>query len=244
MYGRMDKTKKISIARKVLAEIITKLPENIHVGLRVFGHRYRPTDKRAHRDTELIFPIGPIDKAKLIKTINSIKPRGKTPLVYSILQAPKDFEDIGRGTIIVITDGVETCGGDINSIAPALKKSELELKVNIVGFDIKEVEARKQLEAIARSTGGRYLDARNPEELLSSLEETLQVEFIIIDEKGKEKARGSVGGKPVKVLEGEYLLKLMLEPEPLQTKFIVRPETKSTLLLRKEKGKWYIKEKN
>ena len=67
----------------------------------------------------------------------------------------------------------------------------MELKVNVVGFDIREANARKQLEAIAESTGGRYLDARNPQELLSSLKETLHFEFAILNEKEISTSNGS-----------------------------------------------------
>jgi len=242
MWEKIGKKNKITIARGVLTKIIRELPESIHVGLRVFGHRYTARDKRANQDSELMFPIGPVNKAKLIGAIKKIKPRGKTPLVYSILQSPKDFEGIGKGAVIVVTDGKETCGGDINSVGPILKKSGLDLTVNIVGFDIKGADALEQLEAIAKSTGGRYLDAKNSRELLSSLRETLQVEFAILDEKGVEKARGLVGGKEIEILEGTYTLRLMLEPDILETKIEVGPKEKSTFLLTKENDKWSVKE--
>jgi len=122
--------------------------------------------------------IGKLNKDKMIQIVNRIIPRGKTPLVHSILQTPGDFKNIGKGTVILISDGIESCNGDINSVASVLKKSGLDLKVHIVGFDIKGQQARKQLEMIAESTGGRYLDAKNSRELLSSLEKTLQYNWL------------------------------------------------------------------
>ena len=68
------------------------------------------------------------------------------------VQAAKDFENIEKGTIILISDGIESCGGDIDSVAPTLEELGLDLKLHIVGFGIKEVDARKELEAIASST--------------------------------------------------------------------------------------------
>lgn len=243
MWGQIKGESKILIARKVLKQIINGLPDEMNVGLRVYGHRYSLKHMKACQDTELMVSIGPVAKNQLIETINKIQPKGKTPLVFSALQAVKDFEKINKGSIILITDGIESCNGDINSIAPALNGLGIDLKVHIVGFDIKEVEARKQLEVIAKSTDGVYLDAKDSQELLSSLEQTLQIEYAILDEKGDIKAKGFVGGKPVNVIEGTYTLRLMLETEPLETSITVNPEEKSVLLLKKEKDKWVIKEK-
>jgi Ca-activated chloride channel family protein len=240
MWGQIQGEAKISIAKKVLGQIIGELPDEMNVGLRVYGHRYGLNDKRACTDTELVVPIGPINKEQLTETVEKITPRGKTPLVYSVLQSIKDFEDLENGTGILISDGIESCDGDIESIAPAIKEAGLELQVHIVGFDIKEVEARKQLEAIAKSTGGVYLDAKDSQELLSSLEQTLKVEFVLVDEEGEIKARGVVDGEPVEILEGNYTLRLLLQPEPLELAVTVKPEETVRLTLKKEAEKWVL----
>jgi len=152
MWGQIEGVAKITIAKDVLEQITNGLPDEMNVGLRLYGHRYGLNDQRACQDTELKVPIGPIDKAVLIDIIKKIQPKGKTPLVYSVLQAGDDFKDIPNGSIILITDGIESCDGDINAIAPALKESGIELKLHIVGFDIKEAEARAELESIAKSS--------------------------------------------------------------------------------------------
>lgn len=131
----------------------------------------------------------------------------------------------------------------IDSIAPAVQNAGLELKVNIIGFDIKEAEAREQLEAIAASTGGAYLDAKDSEQLLSSLEQTLKVEFVLLDGQGKIIAKGTVGGKPVEILEGTYTLRLLLAPEPIEMEVSVRPDQTLKLLLKKDNQTWKIQEK-
>jgi Mg-chelatase subunit ChlD len=234
MWGQIKGEAKITIAKKVLAQIIQGLPAEMNVGLRIYGHRYGLNDKRACSDTELVVPIGQVDKEQLIETVNNISPRGKTPLVYSVLQSIKDFEDLENGTGILISDGIESCDGDIDAIAPAIKEAGLALQVHIVGFDIKEVEARKQLEAIAKSTGGVYLDAKDSQELLSSLEKTLKVEFVLVDDGGEIAARGIVGGESIQVLEGSYTLRLLLQPKPLEMSVTIRSGGKTTLTLKKD----------
>ncbi len=240
MWGQIQGKAKITIAKEVLVQIISGLPDEMNVGLRLYGHRYGLNDNRACQDTELVTPIGQIDKNQLTDAVDAITPRGKTPLVYSVLEGIKDFKDLKSGTIVLISDGVESCDGDINSVAPALKEAGLDLQVNIVGFDIKEVEARKQLEAIATSTGGIYLDAKDSKQLLDSLEQTLRVEFVVLDDRGEVKARGVVGGEPVRVLEGEYNLKLLLQPEPLEIRISVKADTTAKLILKKDAEKWKL----
>lgn len=240
MWGQIQGKAKITIAKQVLEQIINGLPDEMNVGLRLYGHRYGLNDKRACQDTELVTPIGLIAKQQLTDAVNAISPKGKTPLVYSVLEGIKDFKDLKGGTIVLISDGVESCDGDINSIAPALKEGGLDLQVNIVGFAIKEIEARKQLEAIATSTGGIYLDAKDSEQLLDSLEQTLRVEFVILDDQEEIRARGVVGGEPVQVLEGEYKLKLLLQPEPLEIGISVKADTTARLVLKKEAEKWKL----
>jgi Mg-chelatase subunit ChlD len=241
MWGQIQGKAKIVIAKEVLNQIIGGLPDEMNVGLRLYGHRYDLNNSKACEDTELVSPMGAINKTQLKGAVDSISPRGKTPLVYSVLEGIKDFRDVGSGTIVLISDGVESCSGDIDAIAPALEAAGLDLQVNVVGFDIKEVEARKQLEAIAASTGGIYLDARDAEQLLDSLEQTLRIEFVILDDQNAEKARGVVGGVPVQVPEGVYTLRLLLQPKPLEVRLRVRLDATVTLTLRKEGDQWILK---
>jgi hypothetical protein len=240
MWGQISGEAKITIARKVLAQIINGLPDSLSVGLRVYGHRYGLNDPKACTDTELLIPIGPIAKARLIDTVNKIQLKGKTPLVLSVLEAIKDFEKIANGSAILITDGIESCGGDINSIAPAIKKSGLDLKVNIVGFYITEKEARAELETIAGSTGGIYLDAKDAGELLSAVEQTLRLEFQVLDDRGQVVSKGVVGGEAVKLKEGTYILRILLSPVPLETKVTIKPGATEAYTLKRVGDKWTL----
>lgn len=240
MWGQIEGTAKITIAKEVLKKIIDQLPDDMNVGLRLYGHRYNLKDGKACQDTQMVIPLALINKKQIKDAVDAITPKGKTPLVYSVLEGIKDIKEIGSGTIVLVTDGVESCEGDIESIAPAITDAGLELQVNIVGFDIKELEAQKQLEAIAASTGGTYLDARDSEQLLDSLKQTLQIEFVLLDDLGEEKARGVVGGEPVQVMEGTYALKLIMKPRPLEIQINVKPDAKEILTLKKEEDHWIL----
>ena len=239
MTGLVGKETKIVAARRVLTQTINGLPGSMSVGFRVYGHRFATDDyDNACGDTELLAPIGPVNKAALVGLVNKIQTKGRTPLVLSVLAAIKDFEKIPNGSIILVTDGIESCKGDIATIAPAIKKAGLELEVNIVGFDIKEAGARQELESIARSTGGRYLDAKDADELLAALAKALKLEYVVLDGTGKEAGKGVVGGPAIKLNAGVYTVRVLLSPQPVELKVTVKSGATSTCTLKKTQGKW------
>ncbi|MCK5392246.1 MAG: VWA domain-containing protein [Deltaproteobacteria bacterium] len=83
MWGQIDGENKISIAKKVLRNLVDELPENSEVGLIAYGHR----DKGDCKDIETIVPPAPLDKAVLNKKIQELNPKGKTPITDSVLTA-------------------------------------------------------------------------------------------------------------------------------------------------------------
>ena len=85
--------------------------------------------------------------------------------MYSILQTPGDLKSVGGGTVILITDGEESCKGDFAAAAKTLKDSGLNLTLNIVGFTLKSAPAQAQLSGLAESTGGHYYGASSGEAL-------------------------------------------------------------------------------
>ena len=241
MTGMIGKETKIAVARRVLKQTIEGLPETMQVGLRVYGHRYATDDyDNACRDTELVVPIGPVDKGALTGWVDRIQTKGRTPLVASVLAAIKDLEKVPNASIVLVTDGIESCKGDIKSIAPAIKAAGLALEVNIVGFDIKEAEGRQELESIARSTGGRYIDARNAGELLAALDQALKLGIVAIDAAGKEVGRGAVGGEAVKLQAGDYTIRVLTSPQPVEFKLTIRAGEQRELRLKKAAGAWIL----
>ncbi len=118
--------------------------------------------------------------------------------------------------------------------------ASLELQVNIVGFDIKEAAAREELESIAKSTQGRYIDARNSGELLSALEQTLKLEFVVLDSAGTEVGRGVVGGEAIKVKDGTYTVRVLLAPQPVEIKVTVKAGATEVRTLKKVEDRWTL----
>ena len=124
-----------------------------------------------------------------------LRPRGETPLVYSILQTPDDLKEVGGGSVILITDGEESCKGDIAAAAKTLKDSGVNLSLNIVGFTLKSAQAQSALGGLAQAMGGHYYGAPDGAALARAvlLAAVDQLPYRILDAKGADVGHGVAG---------------------------------------------------
>lgn len=160
-------------AKQALNGVVDALPEGTPVGLRVYGHRVPDTDReRGCQDTELIQPIEPLDPAAMKQTIAGFEAKGFTPIGYSLQQAANDLPSEGPRTIVLVSDGEDTCAPPPPcDVARDLVAQGIDVKVETVGFFVQDnQQAQDQLRCIAEETGGTYRSADNSEELVEELE--------------------------------------------------------------------------
>ncbi len=172
MWGKVDGTPKIATAKQALSTLIGDLPADAKVGLMVYGHR----DKSSCTDVELMLPVGQATPANLPSLLGAIVPKGKTPIAYSLSQAPKAFIGLegGNNNVVLISDGIETCQGDPCAAAAQLAASNINVRVHVVGFDI-SAEDRAQLQCIARLGKGKYFSADSTEGFVDAVSEAVKV---------------------------------------------------------------------
>jgi hypothetical protein len=184
---------KLAVAKEVLAEIVPQIPTELRSTLWVYAHRYPSEPKAAScKDIEQVFALGPVDADAYVTKIQSIRANGWTPIADSIVAAAGGLPPGDFNSIILVSDGEETCGGDPCAVAEVLKDSETELTVHVVGYAV-DVATRQQLQCIARTSGGSYQDATDAEGLLQALEEALAAAVVetvllveIVDPEGEE----------------------------------------------------------
>ena len=161
MWGQMDGKTKKEIAAGVLAEVVSSLPETQKVSLMAYGHR----KKGDCDDVEVIVDLNNSDKDKVIAAVNNINPLGKTPLARSATLAINSLrESQTKATIILVTDGIESCDGDICEVIRLAMADGIDFKFHIVGFGLKKDET-EQLQCAASAGGGQYFNATNAEGL-------------------------------------------------------------------------------
>ena len=164
---------RLVVAKEVMSELIPQVPADVNGALWIYGHRY-PQDPKEESctDIEQVFAIGPVDAAAYTQEINAVTALGYTPISDTVEQAARDLPAGDLNSIILISDGEETCGGDPCALAEALKASDASVTIHVVGYAVEEV-AREQLECIARVSGGTYHDAQDAASLLQALEEAM-----------------------------------------------------------------------
>jgi hypothetical protein len=157
---------KMEAAQAVLAQVVPAVAPEVKIGLAAYGHR-RPQDCA---DIEILVSPGSEDRAALLARIAAMQPVGMTPISEAILQVAEALG--GRDaetTIVLVSDGRETCGGDPCEVVKELKRMGVRFVMHVVGFDVPE-EDQAQLACIAAAGGGNYFAAENAAALLAALQ--------------------------------------------------------------------------
>jgi Ca-activated chloride channel family protein len=169
MWAQIDGKPKLEIARETLHSILPTLPPDMELGFMAYGHR----QKGSCDDIELIVPPAAGTEAAIATAADNLKFLGKTPLTAAVKQAAealKYTED--KATVILITDGLETCGGDPCALGKELEQSGVDFTADVVGFGLTEEEGR-QVACLADNTGGKYFQAKDAAGLKDALEQTV-----------------------------------------------------------------------
>lgn len=165
MWGQIDGVNKIVIAREVIGDLLTTLPAGMELGLMSYGHRR----KGDCSDIEMLVQPG-TDRAAISAAVNAINPKGKTPLSAAVIAAAEALrytED--AATVILVSDGIETCEYDPCEVGRRLETAGVNFTAHVIGFDVADPAAKAQLQCLAEETGGTYRSADNAEELADAL---------------------------------------------------------------------------
>ncbi len=234
---------RIATARKVLATMLAKLPDDFNVGLRVYGHRFASNQKQTCTDSQIVVPLQRLNRARLLSIVDGVKPRGETPLVYSVLQTIPDLTAAGGGSIVLITEGEESCHGDPVAAAAALRGSGLDVTLNIVGFTLKAGRSQEALSTLAAATGGRYYSAQNGDALGRALLAAAirELPYRVLDAGGKQVAAGVAGGESLELPPGQYkVIVTAADEELIADKLAIGMGSDTTLTVALEKGHFVI----
>lgn len=165
MWGQIEGKTKMEIASHVLNTTVNTLSDAQDVGLVAYGHR----KKDDCNDVE--FLVDPVNgtRTQITGALELIKPLGKTPLAASASMVIQHLKNTKmRATVILLTDGIESCGGELCKVILTAKNEGIEFRLHIIGFGIKETET-EQLKCAATAGEGQYFGAAGAEELSAML---------------------------------------------------------------------------
>jgi len=247
MLSPLGKSTRIATAREVLRDVLAKIPDDFNVGLRVYAHRYPWKDmQHSCTDTELLLPIEKLDRQRILSAVDNLKPKGDTPLVYSVLQTPADLKPVGGGAVIVITDGQETCHGDPVKAAAELKAAGIPVTLNIVGFTLQGQEkanVERLMRPFAEAMGGHYYNAENGKALATALSVAALNKFPyeVFDANGREVAKGQAGPISESLTPGTYKLVVHAGAQELTETIALKADTNTVLKLVGNDGRFVLK---
>jgi len=171
MAAKVEGRAKIDVAKEVLGTLIADLPADTRAGLVAYGH----TRKDDCKDVQVLTPLGEGGPDAVRKALASVRPKGKTPLADALRDSVKQFPDSGQNNnMVLISDGIDTCGGDPCAVVADLRKQGVDVRVHVVGFDVARNE-RQQLECIAEKGGGRYFHTASVEGFRQAVAEVTTV---------------------------------------------------------------------
>lgn len=169
------KLPRIQRLKQAMARVLPEIAPLRRLGLIVYGEgayndcgsvalRMRPTSNAA---------------APMLRIIQSINPRGRTPLTQSVRLAAEELGYTQReATVVLVTDGEETCGQDPCKVAAQLKKAGPGLTVHVIGYRDEQLQGFFMARCLADETGGQYVSASTEDELVKALRKTLGCPFV------------------------------------------------------------------
>jgi len=172
MWSRVEGRSKIETARDVIVDLLAVSQTGHKLGLMSYGHRR----KGDCADIELLVPPAQHTNSDIQRSVKSIKPKGKTPLSASVVEAARVLNNKhNKATVILVSDGRETCNYDPCRVALELEAAGVDFTAHVIGFNVKDPIDLTQLRCIAENTGGRFVKADNGAELSLALQSVTDV---------------------------------------------------------------------
>ena len=187
-FNQLDEPR-IHMARRAIAKAMPQIAAYRKIGLLTYG---AAGEENACNNIDLKFP--PISNAAplVIAEIEALQPSGDTALTEGVRQAAEalDFRN-EAATVVLLTDGKETCGGEPCALAGRLLAEGHDLTVHVIGFKVRgeffswDSQGRDEYingttvaRCLADRTGGLYVSTETVDELTEALKRTLGCQFL------------------------------------------------------------------
>ena len=212
MWGQINGISKMAVAQEILDDASAWLPDDLNLALRAYGNA-SPAKHNNCTDSTLLVPFGIEDRGPIRRAVSNLRPMGQTPIAFALNQAAGDFATLdSERALILVTDGIESCGGD--PVAAARELREQGIMIHVIGFGLGNTADgdAASLHAIARASGGQFLTANSAAELRRALEVTVGTRFRVMSEDSVV-ARSVLGSnEPLFLPSGDYRIELESVP--------------------------------
>jgi len=168
---------KMDLAKQALKKYAESVPAGTNVGLMVYGHRgsNNVKDKAVScAGIETVYQMGEMNKSVFESAFSGFSPTGWTVIGGALRKSADVFagKDGQNNHVIIISDGIETCGSDPAGAAGELKVLSINPRIDVIGLAV-DSAARSQLEEVAKIGGGTYKPANSAVELEDALKKMI-----------------------------------------------------------------------
>ncbi|MFD1395596.1 VWA domain-containing protein [Kroppenstedtia eburnea] len=173
MAAQVSGGRKMDVAKDAVETFVSTFPEEANVSLIAYGHK----GSNSKKDKQLscseineIYPLGTYEKSTFSNALKSVDATGWTPLADAIKKSGETLKananKNSKNVVYIVSDGLETCGGNPAKEAEALQKDGISATVNIIGFDVNNAE-QQALKEVAEAGGGTFTTANSKSDLES-----------------------------------------------------------------------------
>jgi Ca-activated chloride channel family protein len=169
-------------AREALRQVVPGVADARRLGLVVYG----PGAGESCSNIDLRLSPDWGNGPAILRQADALQPEGETALTDAVRMAAEELGFRDRpGTVVLVTDGKETCGGAPCQLAAELAADGLDLTVHVIGFKVRGAhfswggtesgynEETSVAECLADRTGGQYVGAETLDDLIAALRVTL-----------------------------------------------------------------------
>ncbi|WP_051314815.1 vWA domain-containing protein [Alteribacter aurantiacus] len=173
MNARNQSGTRMDEAKEAIEAFVATLPENSTTSLRVYGHEGDNTNagkELSCSSTDTIYH-GETDADALSEVLDDVDAVGWTPIAKAIEDSQDDIpEDATDVIVYIVSDGIETCGGDPVKAAQELVDQDIEPIINIIGFQVEDDDYQSLID-VAEAGNGEFTFVDSKQELESYWEE-------------------------------------------------------------------------
>jgi outer membrane protein OmpA-like peptidoglycan-associated protein len=174
-YGQI----KIEAAKANMQDILGKFPVggSVYVSLVDFAGGICGPDNYDH--AKLLVDVDNFNPNLVQDKVNMISASGDTPLARTIRIAGNTLkQQTNKATIILVSDGEDTCGGDPCREAIKLNEDDIfSVKIYPIGYGV-DLNTENQLRCVAEKSNGQYFSARSAINLERALYDIVKSDVI------------------------------------------------------------------
>lgn len=165
--------RRIDSVRTALARVLPRVSSKRRIGLITYGPGSRPVCANVALELRPQVDNG----SRIMSRVDALRPDGRTPLTRAVQRAADVLNFRNRsGTIVLLTDGEETCGGDPCALAKRLKAEGAGTVVHVISYQISSAIGTDGVfvsRCLADDTGGTYAATDTVDEVTSALDTAL-----------------------------------------------------------------------